>query len=75
MTQTYDTAREERDYLLEYKSININALYREDLLGIPIDNVTRDEAVAVIMDLVEKKQGPHHILFLDPEKLMRIRSR
>ena len=75
MTRAYDTAREERDYLLEYKSINIAALGRESILGLPVDNVSRDEAVAVIMDLVEKKTGPHHILFLDPEKLMRIKSR
>ena len=75
MTKPYDTAREERDYLLEYKSIDLGSLYREEILGIPLDNVTRDEAVAVIMDLIEKKNGPQHIFFLDPEKLMRIRSR
>jgi len=75
MTKPYDTAREERDYLLEYKSINLDSLGRENILDIPVDNVTRDEAVAVVMDLIEKKNGPQHIFFIDPEKLMRIRSR
>lgn len=67
------TAKEDRDYLLEYKSINLRRLRRARLLDILVDNVSRDEAVAVILDLIEKKSGPHHILFIDPLKLMKMR--
>ncbi len=72
----YTSRRDDKDILLEYKSIDLRALpmKRGELLGIPIDNITRDEAVAAILDLVEKKKGPHHVLFLDPLKLMRIRG-
>ena len=47
---------------------------RTELLGLPIDNITRDEAVAAILELIEKKNGPHHVLFTDPLKLMRMRG-
>src|SRR5262245_45533419 len=66
------SAKEDRDYLLEYKSINLSALDRHDVLGVPVDNLSRDEAVAVVLDLIEKKKGPHHVMFVDPLKLMRI---
>ncbi|MBI3396365.1 MAG: WecB/TagA/CpsF family glycosyltransferase [Spirochaetia bacterium] len=69
------SAKEDRDYLLEYKSINLNRLERLDILDVPVDNVTRDEAVAVVLDLIEKKKGPCHVFFADPLKLMRIRPR
>ncbi len=67
------SAKEDRDYLLEYKSINLGALDRHDVLDVPVDNLSRDEAVAVVLDLIEKKKGPYHVLFVDPLKLMRIR--
>lgn len=71
---TIESAKEDRDYLLEYKSIDLTSLRREDLLDAPIDNVSRDEAIAAALDMIEKRSGPHHILFLDPIKLMRLRS-
>lgn len=67
------SAKEDRDYILEYKSMDLSNLQRDSLLDVPIDNVSRDEAVAAILDMIEKKSGPRHILFLDPLKLMRIR--
>jgi len=67
------TAKEDRDYLLEYKSIDIRRLSRIMLLDVAMDNVTRDEAVAVILDRIEKKKGPFHVFFADPIKLMQIR--
>lgn len=71
--QSAGTAKEDRDYILEYKSIDLSGLKRETILDVPVDNITRDEAVAAILEMVEKKDGPHHVLFLDPLKLMRIR--
>lgn len=69
----YASAREDRDYLLDYKSIDLSSLERVDLLDVPVDNVNRDEAVARIMDMVERKDGPHFVFFADPIKLMQIR--
>lgn len=71
--ETYSSAREDRDYLLEYKSVDLHSLRRESILDVPVDNVSRDEAVAVILDLVEKKRGPHAVLFADPVKLSSMR--
>ena len=69
------TAKEDRDYLLDYKSIDLHNLQRVPLLDVPVDNVDRDEAVALIMELLERKTGVQHVLFLDPIKLMRVRPR
>ena len=69
------TAKEDRDYLLDYKSIDLHSLVRVPLLDVPVDNVDRDEAVALIMELLERKSGVQHVLFLDPIKLMRVRPR
>lgn len=62
------------DYILEYKSVDLANLRREDVLGVPVDNVTRNEAVAAVLEMIERKDGPHHLLFLDPIKLMRMRN-
>ncbi|MCB1173381.1 MAG: WecB/TagA/CpsF family glycosyltransferase [Leptospiraceae bacterium] len=70
---TVDTAKE-RDYLLDYKSVDLMSLRRTAILDFPIDNVTRDEAVALVLHHIEQKQGPAHVIFVDPVKLMRLRS-
>ncbi len=70
---TIESAKDDRDYILEYKSIDLRNLRREDLLGVPVDNASRDEAIALTLDLIERRNGPHHIFFLDPIKLMRLR--
>lgn len=64
----------ERDYILDYKSVDVSALQRVDLLDVPVDNVSREEAMAVILEMIERKRGPYHVMFLDPLKAMRLRS-
>ncbi len=73
MSRQYSSAWEDRDYLLEYKSIDLHGLNRVQLLDVPVDNVSRDEAVAKVFDHLEKKDGPFFVQFLDPLKLMRLR--
>ncbi|MBW7857370.1 MAG: WecB/TagA/CpsF family glycosyltransferase [Leptonema sp. (in: Bacteria)] len=73
MSRTYSSAWEDRDYLLEYKSIDLNSLTRVELLDVPIDVVTRDEAVAKVFDMLEVQNGPYFVQFLDPLKLVRMR--
>ena len=70
---SYENSSKDRDYLLDYKSKDLGNLGREEVLGVPLDNITKDEAVALILDLVEKKTGPHHVMFLDPIKLTQLR--
>ncbi len=69
----FGSAWDDKDYLLEYKSIDLRSVVTEEILDVPVHNASRDEAVALILDLIEKKTGPHHILLLDPVKLMRVR--
>jgi N-acetylglucosaminyldiphosphoundecaprenol N-acetyl-beta-D-mannosaminyltransferase len=71
---THNSSKEERDYVLEYQNIDISNRERFSIFGVDIDNLTRDEAVAVILDFLKKKETYHHILFLDPIKLMSMRE-
>lgn len=64
---------EEKDILLEYKSIDISKLKKKNILGVPVDDVTREEAMAKILNFLENRKKVRFVLFLDPIKLMRIR--
>lgn len=75
MGATYSSAREDRDYLLDYKSIDTSSLETIDLFQVPVSNVSRDEAVAAVMNMIEEKKGPHYVFFADPIKLMQIRPK
>ena len=46
LISTKNTAKEDRDYLLDYKSIDLIGLERHSVLDVPVDNVSRDEALA-----------------------------
>ena len=70
---TSPSAKEDRDDLLVYKSIDIKHTKQTRIFGIPIHDLNRDEAVARILSYIEKKQGPKHILCVDPLKLMAFR--
>lgn len=67
------SVKEDRDDILIYKSIDLSRLSRTTLLGLPVDNVTRDEALSWMLHALEQKIAPRHILFLDPIKLFRLR--
>lgn len=71
---THNSSKEERDYLLEYQSIDVNSIEKVDILGVSVDNADVNEAVAKIAHWIDKKESFHHILFLDPPKLMKLRS-
>ncbi len=68
----HSSVKEERDDLLFYKSVDIKRLKRVNLLGIPIDNLSQDEAMAYILSAIEKKKSLEHVFFLDPIKLVRL---
>lgn len=66
---------EDRDLFLVYKSIPLEKLEKVSLLGVPIDNITRDEAMAKILSFLEKKDKLRYVLFLDPVKLLHIKPK
>jgi len=70
---THNSSKEERDYVLEYQNVDISKREKVSILGVEIDNLTRDEAIANILDFHKKKETFHHILFLDPIRLMTMR--
>ena len=74
-SEVHTSAKSDRDDLLVYKSVDLNQLKRTRLFGIPIDNVTRDEAIALILEKLERKTKFHHILLVDPLKLLHLRLR
>jgi N-acetylglucosaminyldiphosphoundecaprenol N-acetyl-beta-D-mannosaminyltransferase len=69
----HNSSKEERDILLEYQNIDVSKLETLKVLGVPIDNVTTDEAIAKLFRILEKKESMHYVLFLDPIKLVRMR--
>ncbi|HMV78794.1 MAG TPA: WecB/TagA/CpsF family glycosyltransferase [Leptospiraceae bacterium] len=70
----HNSAKEEKDYVLEYQKIDVTERPKLTLDGVEFDNITRDHAVAVILDYIKKKERFHHILFLDPVKFMNVRE-
>jgi len=70
----HHSAKEERDYLLEYQAIDIHSIAKVNVLGVKIDNANIDEAVAKISHWIDNKHSFHHVLFVDPPKLMKLRS-
>jgi N-acetylglucosaminyldiphosphoundecaprenol N-acetyl-beta-D-mannosaminyltransferase len=65
---------QEKDDLFDYKDIDTSLLTRFELEGVPFDDVSRDEAVAKIIQLIEKASTHSHVLFLDPPKFMKMKS-
>lgn len=70
----HQSAKEERDYFLEYQNIDVNDRPKLNLAGIEFDNINRDKSVAIILDWIRKKEKFNHVLFLDPIKLMYMRE-
>ncbi|TGK06222.1 glycosyltransferase [Leptospira fluminis] len=68
------SAKDDRDYLLDYQSLDIDNLEKTDILGVPFENASLDEAVAKIYHLMEEKDHYHHVLLLDPVKTMALRK-
>ena len=67
------SVKEDRDDLLVYKSIDLKQLKRIRILGLPLDNLSRDEVLAYMLAAIEDKNGCQHIFFIDPIKLLRLR--
>ncbi|EPG75824.1 glycosyltransferase WecB/TagA/CpsF family protein [Leptospira fainei serovar Hurstbridge str. BUT 6] len=68
------SAKDDRDYLLDYQSMDVDNLEKTEILGVPFENASLDESVAKIYHLMEEKDHYHHVLLLDPVKTMAIRK-
>ncbi len=71
-TDNYASYKEERDLILEYNQVGLDDARVENILGVGVDNLTRAQAIVRILRMIEQG-GVHHILLLNPFKLMRIR--
>lgn len=67
---SHQSPKEERDPILEYQSIDVTQRPKLNLAGVELDNLTRDQAVAVIIDFIKKKERLYHVLLLDPLKFV-----
>lgn len=69
----YDSYKEDRDLVLEYKQVSLDDVSVKNILGIGVDNVTRTQAVVKVIKMIEEG-GIHHIILLNPYKLKRLKS-
>lgn len=71
--QYYDSYKEERDLILEYNQVSLDDASIVNILGIGVDNITRAQAVVKVMNMI-KEGGVHHIVPMNPYKIMKTRS-
>ncbi len=67
----YDSWKEDRDLILEYNQVNLDDTNVVNILGIPVDNLSREQAVVKTIKMIEKG-GTNHVIFLNPYKIQRI---
>jgi len=70
--QLYYSSKEE-DIILEYNQVTLDDVNKVNILNVSIDNLTIQQAVYKVIKMVEDK-GVHHVMTLNPYKLMRIKS-
>jgi N-acetylglucosaminyldiphosphoundecaprenol N-acetyl-beta-D-mannosaminyltransferase len=69
----YYSSSKEEDIILEYNQVSLDDANIVNILNVSIDNLTIQQAVYRIIKMVEDK-GVHHVMTLNPYKLMRIRG-
>lgn len=69
----YDSWKENRDIILEYNQVSLDDVNIVNIAGMPVDNLTRDQSVVKTLNMIDKG-GVHHLIFLNPYKLQKIKS-
>lgn len=69
----YDSYKEERDLVLEYNQVTLDDVKMVNLMGVGVESLTRAQAVVKVMKMIESG-GIHHVISLNPYKILRIRS-
>jgi N-acetylglucosaminyldiphosphoundecaprenol N-acetyl-beta-D-mannosaminyltransferase len=68
----YDSYKENRDIILEYNQVSLEDASVVNVLGIAIDNLTREQSIVKVMNMIDSK-GLYHVIFLNPYKIQRIK--
>ena len=69
----YDSWKENRDLILEYNQVDLEDVTVSNIKGIGVDNVSTKQAIVKIMEMIEHG-GVHHVISLNPYKLIRYRA-
>ncbi len=69
----YNSCKEERDIILEYNQVDMTGTGIVNILGTGIDSLTREQAVVRVMNMI-RDGGVHHIISMNPYKIMKTRS-
>ncbi len=69
----YTSYKEDRDIILEYNQLSLDDTSKINIMGIGVDNLSRQQAVFKVMKMIEEK-GVHHVMALNPYKISKIRS-
>ena len=68
----YDSWKENRDIILEYNQVNLDDSNIVNILGLAVDNLTRDQSIVKVMSMIDSR-GLNHIIFLNPYKIIKIK--
>jgi N-acetylglucosaminyldiphosphoundecaprenol N-acetyl-beta-D-mannosaminyltransferase len=69
----YDSYKEERDLVLEYNQVDLADVRITNIMGIGIDNLTRQQAVVRVMEMI-RAGGVYHVISLNPYKIQRFKA-
>ncbi|MDA3901391.1 MAG: WecB/TagA/CpsF family glycosyltransferase [Spirochaetes bacterium] len=69
----YDSWKENRDLILEYNQVDLEDITVSNIKGIGVDNVSSKQAIVKVMQMIEHG-GVHHVISLNPYKLIRYRA-
>lgn len=69
----YDSWKENRDIILEYNQVSLENATISNILGLGVDNVNSKQAVVKVLKMIEDG-GVHHVIALNPYKMVRYKS-
>ena len=72
-SEYYNSWKEDRDLVLEYNQTSLKDATISNILGIGIDNLTRNQAVVKVLKMIEEG-GVHHVIPMNPYKLHRFKT-
>ncbi len=70
----YSSYKEDRDLVLEYNQVSLEDGEPVNVLGVNIDNLTREQAVVKVIRMIENG-GVNHIVPVNPYKIERMKTR
>jgi N-acetylglucosaminyldiphosphoundecaprenol N-acetyl-beta-D-mannosaminyltransferase len=68
----YDSWKENRDIILEYNQVSLEDASVVNVLGLAVDNLTREQSIVKVMNMIDSR-SLYHVIFLNPYKILRIK--